>query len=110
MYNVQMITVFGKLVASSKDIDGYVTYVFEMLDQISINEIQSPYLMTVQYYNWIADPINIGDKGYVKIKEVKAGVDQWWDGTKHNYYKYDDVVFYKFVPYQEKQDQEIILV
>jgi hypothetical protein len=66
--------------------------------------------MTVQYYNWVSDPINIGDKGYVKVKEVRAGIDQWWDGLKHNYYKYDDVVFYKFVPIQDiKQEHEIIL-
>lgn len=105
-----MITVFGELVASSKDMEGYITYVFKLLDECSIQKVDSNYLMTVQYYNWVSDPINIGDKGYVKVKEVRAGIDQWWDGLKHNYYKYDDVVFYKFVPIQDiKQEHEIIL-
>lgn len=104
-----MITVFGELVASKKDLEGYVTYVFKLLDDYSIKEINSSYLMTVRYYNWQDDPVNIGDKGYVKVKEVKAGIDQWWDGTKNNYYRYDDVIFYKFVPYQDPNQTEFIL-
>lgn len=102
-------TVFAELIAFDKDVEGYITYVFKLLDEYSINKLQSEYLMTVQYYNWVSDPINIGDKGYVKIKEVKAGIDQWWDGKQHNYYKFDDTIFYKFIPYIVKSSTEIIL-
>lgn len=104
-----MITVFGELVASKKDIEGYITYVFKLLDDYSIQQINSSYLMAVRYFNWVADPIDIGDKGYIKVKEVKAGIDQWWDGNKMIYYKYDDVIFYTFVPYQETYQKEFIL-
>jgi hypothetical protein len=81
----------------------------EMLDEDSIKEINSCYLMLVQYYNWNSDPISIGAKGFVKFKEVRAGIDKWWDGDKHIHYKYDDCVFYKFVPLTDKISHEIIL-
>lgn len=104
-----MITVFAELVASKQDLEGYITYVFKLLDDYSIQQINSSYLMAVRYYNWVGDPILIGDKGYVKVKEVKAGIDQWWDGIKMNVYKYDDIIFYTFVPYQEPHQKEFIL-
>jgi hypothetical protein len=104
-----MITVFGELVASQKDLEGYITYVFKLLDDYSIKEMNSSYLMAVRYYNWQDEPVTIGSKGFVKVKEVKAGVDQWWDGVKNNYYRYDDVIFYKFIPYIEDHQNEIIL-
>lgn len=109
MFKLSMTTVFGELVAQTQDIDGYITYVFKMLDEDSIKEINSCYLMLVQYYNWNSDPIPIGAKGFVKFKEVRAGIDKWWDGDKHIHYKYDDCVFYKFVPLTDKISHEIIL-
>lgn len=102
-------TIFAELIAFDKDIEGYITYVFKLLDEYSINKLQSEYLMTVQYYNWVSDPINIGDIGYVKVKEVKAGIDQWWDGKQHNFYKFDDMIFYKFIPHITKSSTEVIL-
>lgn len=104
-----MTTVLGQLVAKSEDVDGYITYVFKILDEENVKYAKSPYLMLIQYYNWVSNPIQIGEKGFVKYKEVEGGVDTWWDGEQHHYYKQDDCVFYKFIPIQNNYNCDIIL-
>ena len=48
-------------------------------------------------------------EGYLKYKEVRAGVDEWYDGTTHNFYKYSNVVFEKFVKCEALNTKEVLL-
>lgn len=98
----------SKLVAQSCDFGGYTTYVFQILDQNIIDDEHLEYLMTVRYPNWEHEPVELGRVGYVKCKEVHAGVDEWFDGVETHKYKYDDVIFMKFIP-EIDQQKEIIL-
>ncbi len=97
-------TILGKLIASNTDVEGYTTYVFKKLDQQ-----HDEYLMCVRYPNWNSVLINLGDIGFVKYSCVEAGIDQWWDGVKMNKFKYDDVIFYKFIPQTEESTNEFFL-
>ena len=92
-----MITIHAKLLEALCDIAGYTTYVFQILDQDRTYLVESDYLMCVRYPNWDSPEIKKGDKGYLEVKEVNAGIDQWFDGNNMNYYKYDDIIFYKFI-------------
>lgn len=104
-----MITLHAKLLEAVCDIEGYITYVFEILDQQRQNLTESDYLMCVRYPNWEQSPINKGDQGYLNVKEVHAGIDQWYDGSKMIYYKYDDIIFYKFIKETQPSSDIIIL-
>lgn len=97
-------TILGKLVAECTDIEGYTTYVFQKVDQQ-----QSEYLMCVRFPNWNCSPISIGEIGFVKYAPVRAGIDQWWDGQSMNKFKYDDIIFYKFIPKPENSSNELFL-
>ena len=98
----------GKLVAKYEDIEQYITYVFEILDD-NKNNFDSKYCMCVQYPNWNGVTINIGNTGFVKVNFVEAGVDQWFDGVNFNKYRYDDIIFYKFIEKQDNQTNELFL-
>lgn len=97
-------TRFGKLVGTYCDFDHYVTLVFQWLDTDS-----EEYGMMVKYPNWQGESPCIGDTGFVKFNEVRAGIDQWFDGASWHYYKYDDVVFQKFVEKKPEQPKEFFL-
>ena len=80
----------------------YTMYVFKDL-------IENKFIMCTRLPNWQVQEINIGDVGYLKIKEVCAGdnyVDV--DNTKHNY-KYDNIYFENFVAKSESKQKQIIL-
>ena len=94
------------LKAKNIDIGGYITYVFENLNQTDYN---SKYLMCVQFPNWNQTEINIGDIGYVNARYVKEGISQWYDGEKMQVYKYTNVVFLKFIKEPEKVDKEFLI-
>lgn len=100
---------YAQLVAKETDYADYTTYVFQVLDEVIINEIKSLYVMCVQWPNWQQDKIELGDKGYLKYKEVRAGVDEWYDGTAHNFYKYSNVIFEKFVKCEALNTKEVLL-
>lgn len=104
-----MMTILAQLVAKSKDIDNYETYVFKLLDEDSITKMNQSYVMCVRYPNWEAEEVNIGQVGYVKVHEVRAGIDQWFDGQQMNYYKYSDIIFYKFISKPQDQTNELFL-
>ena len=99
-----MITVRAELLEAVCDISGYITYVFQILDQEIINLVSTTYLMCVRYPNWEQSEIHKGDIGYLKVKEVVGGVDQWFDGNEMVYYRYDDIIFYKFVKETPRTD------
>lgn len=97
-------TVLGKLVEANTDVDGYTTYVFKDIDK-NYDE----YYMMVRYPKWDAPKVQLGAEGYVKFAEVQAGIDQWFDGTKFNKYRYDDIIFYKFIEKGNEQTNELFL-
>ena len=103
---MEEITIYVVLRAKNVDIGGYITYVFENLNQTDYN---SKYLMCVQFPNWNQTEINIGDIGYVNVRYVKEGISQWYDGEKMQVYKYTNVVFLKFIKEPEKVDKEFLI-
>ena len=103
---MEEITLYVVLKAKNIDLGGYITYVFENLNQQDYN---SKYLMCVQFPNWNQAEINVGDIGYVNVKYVKEGVSQWYDGEKMQVYRYTNVVFLKFIKEPEKVDKEFLI-
>ena len=101
-------TILATLVASSTDLEQYTTYVFQLVDNKDIEIFGSRYVMMIRWPNWEAPELQIGCKGYIKCKEVRSGIDQWFDGKEFTYYKYDDIVFEKFIPYQEQTNELFI--
>lgn len=92
----------GKLVTFKEDC-GYITYVFENLEEC---DILHKYLMCVRFPNWECGPIDVGDKGFIKYREVTAGVDKWYDKSADVFrpYKFTDIHFIDFTPDKQKQD------
>lgn len=92
----------GKLITFNEDC-GYITYVFENLDKC---DVLHRYLMCVRFPNWESPMLNIGDKGFVKYREVYAGLDKWYDKESDTFvpYKFTDIHFLDFVFEKQKQD------
>lgn len=103
---MEEITIKAKLVAKSTDIGNYITYVFENLESINIDD---KYIMCVQFPNWNQSTVNINDVGFVHVRYVKEGVSQWYDGEKMNVYKYTNIVFLKFIKEPNKVDTEFLV-
>lgn len=97
-------TILAKLVAKCDDTLGYITYVFECLDE----EIrtQTKYIMCTRFPNWEHKPVNIDDKGYLNFREVQAGIDKWFDGNNMIPYKYTGIHFIKFIEKPESKSYE----
>ena len=70
------------------------------------------YIMCTKHPNWQTKPIKIGDKGFLKVKEINAGVDTWYNDAldKKVAYKYDGIQFFDFILEKQKETDEIILV
>ena len=68
-------TILAKLLASEEDTLGYITYVFECLDEDIIKETK--YIMCVRYPNWDHRKIEIGEVGFLNFLEIRAGMDKW---------------------------------
>ncbi len=99
-------TILGKLVASQQDYDGYITYVFECLDG-RFNG--SKYLMCTMFRNWDHREVKIGEKGFVEVQEIKAGIDKWFDGITFIPYKYSNIQFIKFLPLKDEINCDFIM-
>ena len=66
--------------------------------------------MITRWPNWQHSNIDIGEIGYVTYKEVIAGQDTWWDGTKFVPYNYTNIVFIKFVRKKSDTSQKDIIL
>lgn len=99
--------ILARLVAKEKDTLGYITYVFECLDDQLING--SKYVMCTRYPNWDQKNISLFDEGYLHFEEVRAGIDKWYDGDKMNYYRYNGVQFLKFVFKPKEVNHEYVM-
>lgn len=97
-------TILARLLASEEDSQGYITYVFECLDEDMINETK--YIMCTRFPNWDHKDISLGEVGYLKFFEVEAGIDKWFDGKNMVPYRYDGCHFIKFVKKPEKVDHK----
>lgn len=88
------VTYHVKFLAESMDCMNYHTYVFENLEYTNC---ENHYIMCVRFPNWNQASFNIGDVGFLNVKNVEAGVDKWFDGTDFNSYRYTNTIFMKFV-------------
>lgn len=101
------ITYKAKLVALDVDCLGYTNYVFENLNNTSIDD---QFVMCVRFPNWEQKAFNIEEEGFVTFRFVEEGIDQWYDGKGLNKYKHTNFIFLKFIPLKPKvETTEIIL-
>ena len=96
-----------KLIASERDSLGYITYVFECLEDYMIS--QTKYIMCIRYPNWDHKKIEIGDVGYLHCEEIRAGVDKWFNGKEMIPYNYNSVQFIKFVYKHDDEDHKYVM-
>lgn len=101
--------VFSKLLEKFSDGLGYITYVFELLDNEDKLRENTKYLMCTQPPNWNAPVIQYNEVGYLEVKPVIAGVDEWFDGAVQQKYMYNNVWFCKFVPKRPKNADDMIV-
>lgn len=99
--------IHARLKASENDC-GYITYVFDILDQEQKNRLQAEYIMCVRYPNWEHENIEIGSIGFLSIIEVLAGIDKYYKESEFIPYKYNNVQFIKFVKESKKRIDGII--
>lgn len=99
-------TILAQLVASDTDNLGYITYVFKRLDELTK---EAQYIMCVRYPNWNHRRINLGEKGFLSILEVKAGEDKWFNGKDMVPYNYSTVQFLKFINMPESLDNKYVM-
>lgn len=97
-------TILSELVTKHEDIFGYITYVFECLDE-EIRK-QTKYIMCTRLPRWEHYDVQIGEIGFLNFIEVRAGIDTWFNGDKQIPYRYNNIYFIKFVPYKEKQEHK----
>lgn len=96
-------TILARLVAKEVDTLGYVTYVFECLDEEILKDTK--YVMCTRYPNWNHRMIDIDEVGYLNFFEIRAGVDKWVDGEKMIPYNYSGIQFDKFVSKPKEKDK-----
>ena len=98
-----------KLTAEFKDYFGYITYVFEYLDQYDVDTHKCKVIICTRYPNWNCRDLNVGDIGYVDIEVVRAGIDTWYDGEKQVPYRYNAKRFIRFVDKPSENSNEYSL-
>ena len=103
---MEEITLKVKLLAFNRDIDQYVTYVFENLEATNLD---NKYLMCVRFPNWNQSEIALYDVGYLNVRYVQEGISKWYDGEKMNTYRYTNMIFLKFIKEPEKLNQDFIV-
>jgi hypothetical protein len=96
-----------KLVASCEDFAGYITYVFECLEDYMIS--QTKYILCIRFPNWEHSTLNINDIGYLQYEEIRAGVDKWFNGKEMVPYRYNTIQFIKFVNKPKEENHEYIM-
>lgn len=100
-------TILAKLLASEKDTLGYITYVFECLDEDIVKETK--YVMCVRYPNWDHRKIEIGEVGFLNFIEIRAGMDKWFDGKNMIPYRYNTLQFMKFIEKPKEKTHKFVM-
>lgn len=101
-----MITIFSKLRAKLDEGMGYVTYVFENLEE---DNWKTKYRMVTRCPNWDHRAINIGEEGFLTYEDHIAGDSKWFDGKNFNYYRYTMSQFMKFIAKPTETKDEFIM-
>lgn len=99
------VTFRGKLVAKRIDLMGYLTYVFQDLEE---DAKEKKYIMCTQFPNWNQEFIALDSIGYVTVRYVRSGIDTWYDGKVHVPYKNTDIHFLKFIPELDKPTDMVL--
>lgn len=102
---METLTYHVKLIATSNDGLGYINYVFEDLE---FQDYDYKYIMCVRFPNWDQASFSQGDIGYVTVRYIREGIDQWYDGKDFIAYKYTNIMFVKFIPEKENPTEIII--
>lgn len=97
--------VLAKLLVKETDPQNYTTYVFQCLDEEIAKDTK--YIMCTRWPNWDHRRIEIGEVGYLSVTEIRAGIDQWYDGTKMIPYNYSNIQFNKFI--EKKQPHKFVI-
>lgn len=98
------ITALVKLVADFEDVGGYITYVFECLEDYMI--AQTKYLMVTRFPNWDFRSLKVGEIGYLHAIEVIAGEDEYFNKMEKVPYNYTAIHFIKFIEKPEDKEKE----
>lgn len=101
-----MITIFSRLRAKLDEGLGYVTYVFENLEE---SKWDTKYKMVTRCPNWDHRAINVGEEGFLTYEDHIAGNSKWFDGKDFNYYRYTMSQFMKFVAKPNEIKEEFIM-
>lgn len=100
-------TVYCILLLKETDQMGYETYVFRVLDK-DIRK-QTRYIMCVRYPNWQGREIDPGEEGFLTFREIEAGKDTWNNGVEDIPYKYNSIVFIKFIKKSKDENVKFII-
>lgn len=103
---MQEITYRAKFLAKDTDIMGYSSYVFENLD---FTEPSNKYIMCVRFPNWNQAPFTFGDVGFLTVRYVEEGKDEWYNGKDFTKYRYTNLIFMKFILEKSGDTKEYIL-
>lgn len=100
-------TVKAQLAALREECGGYIVYVFKLMDGTPPYD---EYIMCTRFPNWQAPNISLEDEGFLKYREVLAGIHSWYDRESESWvkYKYTGVHFLDFVHYKSKIKELII--
>ena len=101
-----MVTIFSKLRAKLDEGLGYVTYVFENLEESKWN---TKYKLFTRCPNWDHRAINIGEEGFLTYEDHIAGDSKWFDGKNFNFYRYTMSQFMKFIAKPVEIKEEFIM-
>lgn len=107
--NTHKITTYCTLIDYLREINGYTTYVFQVLEDDEIKRLGTKYIMCVRYPNWSQRSFKLGDCGYLYCEEVLKGITEWWNGRTFVKHKYDHIHFIKFIPVKTEEDIDITL-
>lgn len=98
-----MEVIHAKLVTYREDVGGYIVYVFQ-------NLADGTYELCIRLPRWETPFLKIGDVGFLKYNEVRAGEDTWYnpETQSHVPYKQTQVYFVDFV-YEKPVESDLIL-
>jgi len=100
--NILTKTVYAELITFKHGCWGYITYIFKDLTS-------GEYISCTRFPHWDCPDLDIGDKGFLKFREVHAGTSKWYNKDTGTFipYKYTGVHFLDFV--YEKPKKDIIM-
>lgn len=83
---------------------GYITYVFETLENRDRDFLQSNYIMCIRYPNWDHRSLRIGEEGFLCYRNIQEGIDKYFDGKSMIPYNQTSIQFMKFVPKRKQYE------